>query len=356
MLFRSGMVECDPVRPMAVPGFSFPGALFRDWVTWAGADALTGVPMAWVLLAAIIALFWAVLYGPDIPFPVLRRRYAATDSRYLELPNGITLHYRDVGSADRPVVILLHGYGDSFTSWNGWVDTLGADCRVIALDLPGHGLTEAPSDFQLSSHAYLDVVRSFVMALGIDRFSLAGNSMGGGVSWLYASTYPEAVRALVLVDAAGWPLPPPEKLPIAFRILQYRLGRWLLARIDNKPLIVDGLRGIVRDPSLITPAFVARWSALQRAPGHREILMSAAPTSLVLASSQLLQAITAPTLVMHGEADSLIPPEHGRLFVEHIRGAKWLPYPNVGHLPQLEIPEQSARDALGFLVEIEGGE
>ena len=312
--------------------------------------------MAWIVVVAVVALFWLGLYGPNISFSTLRSRYAMTDSRYLELSNGITVHYRDCGVSDRPVVLLLHGYGDSYTSWEGWVDTLGAHFRLLVLDLPGHGLTEAPSGCLLSSRTFLQVIQEFVTALGIGRFSLVGNSMGGGLSWLYASTYPERVQGLVLVDAAGWPLPPPEKLPIAFRILQYRLGRWLLARIDNKPLIVQGLRGIVHDPSLITSALVARWSALQRAPGHREILMSAAPTSFVSASPQLLQAIIAPTLVVHGEADSLIPPEHGRMFVEHIRGAKWLSYPKVGHLPQIEIPEQSARDVLRFLMETGGGQ
>ena len=76
-------------------------------------------------------------------------------------------------------------------------------------------------------------------------------------------------------------------------------------------------------------------------------------SSRVLTESR---AIIAPTLVVHGEADSLIPPEHGRMFVEHIRGAKWLSYPKVGHLPQIEIPEQSARDVLRFLMETGGGQ
>jgi pimeloyl-ACP methyl ester carboxylesterase len=192
-----------------------------------------------------------------------------------------------------------------------------------------------------------------VTELGIGKLSLIGNSMGGGLAWLYASSYPQQVQSLVLVDAAGWPLPPTDQLPIAFRILQYRLGRWFLSQIDNTPLIEQGLRQNVHDAALITPVLVSRWAALQRAPGHRRILMSASPTSFAAATVERLKAIQSPTLVMHGEKDSLIPIEHGRLFASHIENAILISYPDVGHLPQIEIPQRSAHDALRFLQETE---
>jgi pimeloyl-ACP methyl ester carboxylesterase len=81
--------------------------------------------------------------------------------------------------------------------------------------------------------------------------------------------------------------------------------------------------------------------------------MSASPTSFAAATVERLKAIQSPTLVMHGEKDSLIPIEHGRLFASHIENATLISYPNVGHLPQIEIPQRSVHDALRFLQENE---
>jgi pimeloyl-ACP methyl ester carboxylesterase len=292
---------------------------------------------------------WSWLRGPEIPYEELEARYAAKGSAYVDLPGGVRLHYRVAGDAAAPALVLLHGYGDSFTSWDGWSDALSGKFRVLSLDLPGHGLTRAPAGYPLSSDGYAELLEAFAEKLGLARFALAGNSMGGGVAWRYATRHGDRLSALVLVDAAGWPLPPPKELPLAFRILQYSAGRWLLAHIDNRPLIEQGLKRDVYDPAVITDAFVDRWAELQRAPGHRPILMSANPASFASASDELLASIRVPTLVLHGEADTMIPIAGGRRFVAAIPGARLVSYPHVWHLPQVEIPARSAADVAAFL-------
>ena len=158
--------------------------------------------------------------------------------------------------------------------------------------------------------------------------------------------------AIVLVDAAGWPSAPPQDLPLAFKILQYRLGRWFLAHIDNRPLIDAGLKQDVYDPAVITAAFIDRWAEFQRAPGHRPILMSANPASFATASPEVLGTIHVPTLVLHGRNDTLIPLASGERFAASIPGAKLVTYDHVGHLPQVEIPERSAGDVAAFLAAV----
>lgn len=301
------------------------------------------------VLAALLALAWLKLRGPDIPYATLEARYAGPGSAFVDLPAGVRLHYRADGDPARPPVVLVHGYGDSFTSWEGWARVLATEYRVLSIDLPGHGLTRAPPGYRLSADGYVGVVDAFATALALPRFAIAGNSMGGGVAWHYALAHPERLSALVLVDAAGWPLPPPTELPLAFRILQYRAGRWLLAHIDNRPLIEEGLRRNVYDPAVITAAFVDRWAEFQRAPGHRAILMSAELGSLASASDATLAAIRVPTLVLHGEADPLIPLDSGKRFAAAIPGARLVAYPKVGHMPQIEIPARSAGDVAAFL-------
>ncbi len=295
---------------------------------------------------------WSWLRGPDIPYEELEARYAGPDSAYVDLPGGLHVHYRASGKPGNPTIVLLHGYGDSFTSWDGWTPVLTRDYRVISIDLPGHGLTRAPEGYVLSSDGHVAVVEGVAGKLGLAQFALAGNSMGGGVAWNYAVHHGERLSALVLVDAAGWPSAPPKDLPLAFKILQYRLGRWFLAHIDNRPLIDAGLKQDVYDPAVITAAFIDRWAEFQRAPGHRPILMSANPASFATASPEVLGTIHVPTLVLHGRNDTLIPLASGERFAASIPGAKLLTYDHVGHLPQVEIPERSAGDVAAFLAAV----
>lgn len=302
---------------------------------------------------AFLAFFAA--RGPDTPYEQLEATYAQSDSKYVDLAGGVRVHYRDAGDPSRPTIVLVHGYGDSFTTWEKWIPALAGSYRVIALDLPGHGLTRAPDDWTPGADTFLATLDGFATALSLPRFVLAGNSMGGGIAWGYAIAHPERVRGLVLVDAAGWPLGDAGPPPLAFRILQYRLGRWVLERIDNRPLIAEGVKKDFHDPSLATAAFIDRWAAFQRAPGHRRILMQVPIGKFVGATPELLAQVKAPTLVLHGESDAILPVEHGRQFAAAIPGAKLITYPSVGHLPQIEHADASAADVAAFVAGLPEG-
>jgi pimeloyl-ACP methyl ester carboxylesterase len=123
----------------------------------------------------------------------------------------------------------------------------------------------------------------------------------------------------------------------------------LLATIDNRPLIEQGLKLDVYDKSVITPAFIDRWAEFQRAPGHRTILMSVNPAAHANATPEGLSGIQAPTLILHGESDVLIDVASARKFAAAIPNATLITYPQVGHLPQIEIPARSAGDVASFL-------
>jgi pimeloyl-ACP methyl ester carboxylesterase len=309
---------------------------------------ILGIVVAIVVLAFLFA--WLKLRGPDIPYQVLEEKYGNAASRFVDLPGGFHVHYQDEGHPSLPLLVLLHGFGDSYTSWDGWVRELGSRFRIIRLDFPGHGLTRAPEDYVLRGDALADFVDSFAARLDLPQFAVAGNSMGGSVAWQLALRHPDRVNALVLLDAAGFPNEkPPAAVPLAFRILKYRLGRALLRNIDNRPLIDEGLKTDVYDKSVITPAFVDRWAEFQRAPGHRAILMSIDPRSMNNAEAPILQYIRAPTLVVNGESDVLVEPASARKLAAAIPGAKLIIYPQVGHLPQIEIPQRSAADAAAFV-------
>lgn len=302
--------------------------------------------------AAVGTFLW--LRAPDLPAAELEARFATPDDHYLDLGDGLRLHYRDEGPAgqpDAPVLVLLHGYGDAYSTWEGWVAELKPRHRVISLDLPGHGLTAAPPGTVLEREGLARLVLRFAEALKLPPFVLAGNSMGGGVAWQAALLAPTSLRGLVLVDAAGRPMPASTP-SLAFRILAHPWGRAVLERIDNRPLIRQGLTAQVGDKALITDALVDRWALYQRYPGHRPILMSTSPGNHGEVTAQRLASLHLPTLVLHGEIDPILPLEHSRRFAAAIAGAELIVYPGVGHLPQREIPQRSAGDVAAFVARL----
>jgi len=103
----------------------------------------------------VLAIAWLELRGPDIPYETLEAKYTDSASHFVDLPGGLHVHYRDEGDPNRPLLVLLHGFGDSFTSWDGWVPELKGRFRLIRLDFPGHGLTRAPEGFVLRDNAGL---------------------------------------------------------------------------------------------------------------------------------------------------------------------------------------------------------
>ena len=222
--------------------------------------------------------------------------------------------------------------------------------HIISLDFPGHGLTRAPQGSRLKAEGLADFVDAFAATLALPKFAVAGNSMGGGAAWQLAVRHPQRIDALILVDAAGFANDkPPSDVPLAFKILRYPIGRAVLSKIDNRPLIENGLKTDVFDKSLITRALVDRFAEFQRAPGHRAILMSIDMGAPARPTADLVSTITVPTLILWGENDPLIEPAAAKKFAAAIPGAKLITYAKVGHLPQIEIPQRSAADAADFL-------
>jgi pimeloyl-ACP methyl ester carboxylesterase len=309
-----------------------------------------------VILLVVVVAGWLLLRGPDIPYETLETKYTDSASYFVDLPGGYRVHYQEYGDPKLPVLVLLHGFGDSYTTWEGWVRELKTHRRVISLDFPGHGLTRAPQDSVLRGDVLADFVDSFAQKLALPPFAVAGNSMGGGVAWQLAVRHPERVNALILADAAGFANEkPPSEVPVAFKILRYPLGRAFLRNIDNRFLIREGLKTDVYDKSLITPAVVDRWAEFQRAPGHRTILMNVNLGGLFDATAAQLGTIKVPTLILWGADDPLIEPAAAAKFAAAIPGSKVIMYQQVGHLPQIEIPARSAADVLEFLNAVSAG-
>lgn len=301
-------------------------------------------------LGMLAALLLAGCAQRDIPYAQLEAKYASPASRYADLPGGVRMHYRDQGDRAKPAVVMVHGFAASLHAWEPWVARLGGDYRTISLDLPGHGLTQAPAGYRASTAGNVALVDELTRRLGAERFVLVGNSMGGGVAWSYALAHPGRLRGLVLVDAAGWPGPRSgEGPPLIFRLLGNPVGRAILKSFDPRPMAERGLKQAYLDPRLVTPALVDRYAELARAPGHKDILLTMQSRSGAPVTPATFAAIHVPTLVMAGEQDRLIPVAQARAMAAAIPGARLVVYPDGGHVPMEQLPDRSVRDLREFL-------
>lgn len=312
-------------------------------------------------LAAAAAVLLALggcltLHRGDIPYAELEARYASADSRFVQLPSGVRMHYREQGAPDAPVLLLVHGFAASLHTWEPWVRELGRDHRVVSVDLPGSGLTRTPEGFALGSEAYVTAIEQFARARGLTRFALAGNSMGGAAAWSYALAHPERLDALVLVNAAGFPSETGRRSgggPVVFQIMRNPLGRALLRDVDTTAMARQGLHSAFVDDAAVTPAMVTRFVELSRAPGRRDQILDGMGAPRAEANVvQRLGAIRTPTLVLVGEQDAVIPAAQSRRFADTIPAARLILYPGVGHVPQEEIPARSAADVRAFLAAV----
>jgi pimeloyl-ACP methyl ester carboxylesterase len=307
---------------------------------------------AGLALASFGYLAFLAMRQPDIPHWALDRKYSDPRSDFFEAPCGSHIHYRDEGRADGPAIILVHGYCASLHTWEAWVDRLSAHYRLISIDLPGHGLTRTPPGYRIDRSSFGGVIDAAAAHLGLDRFTLVGSSMGGAAAWDYARRRPEKVQALALIGAAGWTPRSNQDMcePALLHLMRSPMGP-LFRDLDSTPLMRRGLRASFADPGLAVDAMIERYVELSRAPMHRDVQMQLALNGAerLYASAEALGEIRAPTLVMHGAHDRLVPVTDGFKFAMTIPDAQLIVYENAGHIIQEEIPDLSAEDLHAFL-------
>lgn len=302
-----------------------------------------------LLAVAAIALFvWG--YAPDTDPAAMKAKYANASSQFVDVGGGLTMHVRDEGKRDGPVLVLLHGSNASLHTWEPWVERLKAKYRIISLDQIGHGLTGPNPTDQYEADAFVGTLDALMVKLGVNRFALAGNSMGGFVAWEYALAHPDKLTHLVLVDAAGPPEDPNKKLPIGFRIARTPGLNKLALVITPRSLFEKSMHQSVSNQAIVTPAAVDRYWELNRYPGNRKA------TGLRFATYAgrtrdigKIGTITTPTLILWGAEDKLIPASGADWFAAQIKGSTKIVYPGIGHIPMEETPDRSAADLDAFL-------
>jgi pimeloyl-ACP methyl ester carboxylesterase len=302
-----------------------------------------------LLLVAIVALFvWG--YAPDTDPAAMKAKYASAASQFIDMGGGLTMHVRDEGKRDGPVLVLLHGSNASLQTWEPWVARLGAKYRIISLDQIGHGLTGPNPSGKYDGDAFVSTLDALMVKMGVSKFALAGNSMGGYVAWEYALAHPGKLTHLVLIDAAGPPEDPNKKLPIGFKIARMPVLSKLGLVITPRSLFEKSIHQTVANQSIVTPAMIDRYWELNRYPGNREAtLQRFASYGGRNRDVERLGEIKVPTLILWGAEDTLIPVSGADWFAARIAGAVKIIYAGIGHVPMEEAADRSAADLDAFL-------
>ncbi|MCX7054078.1 MAG: alpha/beta hydrolase [Proteobacteria bacterium] len=306
--------------------------------------------IVWVLLlvagalgAAFIA--WRV---PDQPVSALRAKWAPPPSQFIAV-RGMQVHLRDEGPRDDPVpIVLLHGTGASLHTWDGWTRQLTRERRVIRFDLPGFGLTGPSPEGVYTIESYVDTVLALADTLGVQRFIVAGNSLGGYVAWATAVLHPQRVDQLILIDAAGYPFQS-QSIPLAFRIARTPVLNVLMRDVLPRSVVESSLRNVYGDPSRVSPDLVDRYFDLATRAGNRAALVARFDQTTPGSLAERVSEIQVPTLILWGGKDRLIPLEFGARFAREIHGSRLVVFDALGHVPHEEDPVRTVAAVLPFI-------
>lgn len=300
-----------------------------------------------VLAAVALVATWA----PDKPVDELKPRWAQPPSQFIAI-DGMQVHLRDEGPRDDPLpIVLIHGTSASLHTWEGWAAALRGQRRVIRFDLPGFALTGPNRQDDYSVQAYVRFVTAVMDQLGVRRFVLAGNSLGGQVAWATAAALPQRVAQLVLVDASGYSpesASVPPSLPLGFRIARMPALRALTQYTLPRSIVEKSVRNVYGDPSRVTPELVDLYMDMTLRAGNRQALgrrMDQGYTGDVAG----LKTLAVPTLILWGGRDRLIPPEFGQRFAHDIAGSRLVVFDDLGHVPHEEDPARTVAVVKTFL-------
>ena len=305
---------------------------------------MTWLRLVLLAMSALLVFGVAWLYTPDRNRASLEATYHVAPGDY-RVVAGLRMHVRDEGPRIAPAVILLHGFGSSLETWDAWAARLSATHRVIRFDLPGFGLTGPDPSGDYSDRRAVALIAGLMDQLGVARASVVGNSLGGRIAWVFAAAEPARVDRLVLISPDGFASPgfaygrAPD-VPLLMRALPYTLPRFML-RASIAPAYADTGR--------LTPAVVTRYRDMMLAPGVRGAILARMSQSVLEDPVPVLQHLQAPTLLLWGERDAMIPFSNSADYLRALPHATLAALPTLGHVPFEEAPEESLGPVLRFL-------
>lgn len=244
---------------------------------------------------------------------------------------------------DKPTIILVHGFTANKENWIRFAAYLTETYHVVAMDLPGHGDSVKDFNLQYDFSDQVIYVNEIVSCLNIEKFHMAGNSMGGAISALYAVAFPEQVQSLFLIDPAG--------------IHRYDCELTRRLAEGSNPLIVTcdddfyELMDFALEEKPFIPWPVTSVMAEKSAANEAINRKIFADFHGIHASSfdDEIKKITAPTMILWGAEDRIIHVDNASVFNQLIPNSQTIVLEGIGHAPMIEVPEKSAKLYIDFI-------
>lgn len=268
--------------------------------------------------------------------------------------DGRRVRVRVDGDADKPPVLLVHGIGRSLEDWNPQYERLSADYRVIAVDVPGFGFSDRPEG-PITLSAFANGVLGTIDVLGEQRpLHIVGNSLGGAIAMQVLAQRPERVASLALINSAGFG----SEVTVLLRILAMPVIGPLASRRTTRATATMLERACYADTALASRERIDRAMAIAGKPHHGAVMLA---TAVELATARgvkagwrrQLAAFAAlhprPTMVMWGDQDKVLPAHHLEEARRVLPHAETHLLPGIGHMPQIECPDEFAALLLPFL-------
>lgn len=307
-----------------------------------------------VITACVVVFLGAALWAYSAPparvsaaYLGVERRLADLEPRTVEIP-GFRVAYLEGGSGEP--LLLLHGMGANKDEWNRVASHLTDRHRVIAVDLPGFGESDKPSDASYLTPAQVRHVKQIIEALNLDTLHLGGNSMGGRIAAAYAAEYPDHVESLWLLAPSGVMGAQQSEL-----VKSLQRGEHVPMAVGSREELDESLAWTTERPPYypgpVKDAFAD--AAAQNYRLHSRIMAELRQETLEQSLEDIVTGLSVPTRIVWGEKDKLFHHSSARVLEQLIDGSSVLLLPNTGHLPMIEAPAQLADDYHQFRAALE---
>ncbi len=306
-------------------------------------------------LTRVVLWFFIIIVGLALVFigtPFIKKRPVADPialgmvGSFIEVMPGLNMRYVETGKGES--IVFVHGFMSSADTWDKVTPALAKDHRVIALDLPGYGYSDKPEKFTYDYGGFANAVAAFMDVKEVKKAIVAGNSMGGGVAMQLALLRPDLVRGLVLIDSAG----------ARHGVNNSNVMKTLM----TTPGVLDFFHAL--NSKFFTRVYLSKFmyydatkvTAEKVDQNYKPFFTKGAQNAIrktiedndFTSLEGKMSEIKTPTLILWGENDKVIAPPVANVMKMRIRGARLVMFPECGHMPQDEKPEETVKEMKEF--------
>jgi abhydrolase domain-containing protein 6 len=298
------------------------------------------------LLTIIAALIMVYFLLPETVFKIARgasRSIAGLTEKYVQVDDH-RIAYLEGGKGD--VILLIHGYAVNKDNWTRFARYLTTHYRVIVPDIAGFGESSRLPDASYDIQSQVDRLNRFTEILKLDRFNMAGNSMGGMIAGIYAAQHPNKVISLALLAPYGIKSPVKSELE---KMFERGINPLLIRNSDDYERMLTMV--FVKVPVIPYPVKKEMMEqAIRTRPFNEKILGDMMKKRLSF--EPFLPEIQAPTLILWGDSDKLLHVSSVSILEKGLKTYQTVIMKDCGHAPMLERPEETANHYLRFITTI----